>query len=326
MKKRVLTGYRPTGKLHLGHLHGNLHTMLELQEEFECFFFIADWHALTTDYADTKNLKDFTKEMVIDWLAIGLDPKKSVIYRQSDVPEIAELALYLSMLTPIAWLERNPTYKEQLKELKKKEIATHGFIGYPVLQAADILSVHADFVPVGEDQLPHLELTREIARRFNHFYGDYLKEPSAKLSRAKRVPGMDGRKMSKSYNNAIYLDDDDAAIEKKVMKMITDEKKIRIDDPGRPEICNVFELHRIYSPDKVEEIEKRCRSGELGCVEDKKELAKKIIASLATFRKRKEEITSDPSLYDDVLTDGAVKARKVITETLQTVRKKMNID
>ena len=326
MKKRVLTGYRPTGKLHLGHLHGNLHTMLELQVEFECFFFIADWHALTTDYANTENLKSFTKDMVIDWLAVGLDPSKCVIYRQSDVPEIAELALYLSMLTPIAWLERNPTYKEQLVELKKKEIATHGFIGYPVLQAADILSVHADFVPVGEDQLPHLELSREIARRFNHIYGDYLKEPAARLSKAKRVPGIDGRKMSKSYNNAIYLDDDDVTIEKKVMKMITDEKKIRRDDPGRPEVCNVFEIHRIYSPDRIEEIEKTCRSGELGCVDDKRELAKRIIASLGPFREKKKELTSNPSLYENVLAEGAIKAHDVISDTLKTVRKMIKID
>lgn len=326
MEKRVLTGYRPTGKLHLGHLHGNLKNMLELQEKYECFFFVADWHALTTDYADTSDLLEFESEMVLDWLAVGLDPNKCAIYRQSDISETAELALYLSMLTPIAWLERNPTYKEQLRELKAKEIATHGFLGYPVLQAADILGVHADFVPVGEDQLPHLELSREIARRFNHFYGKYLKEPAAMLSHAKRVPGTDGRKMSKSYGNAIYLDDDAEAVAKKVMKMITDPQKIRRNDPGRPEICNVYELHKIYSPDRIEEIGNCCRSGELGCVEDKRNLAERINTSLEPFRMRRAEFADDPAAADKVLAEGAAKARPLIADTLHHVRRLMHIE
>ncbi|MCK4268542.1 MAG: tryptophan--tRNA ligase, partial [Actinomycetia bacterium] len=252
--KRVLTGYRPTGKLHLGHMVGNLQNMLDLQSTYDCYFFIADWHALTTDYAKTGQLGNYIEEMVLDWLAFGLDPEKCTIYRQSDVPEVAELALYLGMLTPLSWLERNPTYKEQLVELKNKEIATYGFIGYPVLQAADILIVHGEVVPVGEDQLPHLELSREIARRFNYLYGDYLTEPQAKLSIGKRVPGTDNRKMSKSYNNAIFLTDSPDEISKKVRKMVTDPARIRRDDPGHPDVCSVFALHKIFTPAEVERI------------------------------------------------------------------------
>lgn len=326
MEKRVLTGYRPTGKLHLGHLHGNLKNMLELQDKYDCYFFVADWHALTTDYADTGKLLQYIYEMVLDWLAVGLDPQKCAIYRQSDMPEIAELALYLSMLTPIAWLERNPTYKEQLQELKAKEIATHGFLGYPVLQAADILAVHADFVPVGEDQLPHLELGREIARRFNHFYSKYLKEPSAMLSHAKRVPGTDGRKMSKSYNNAIYLDDNPEIVAKKVMQMITDPQKIRKNDPGRPDICTVYELHKIYSPDRIDEIGDCCRRGELGCVQDKKDLAARINESLEPFRARHAALGRDPETVERVLVQGAAKARPVIADTLHNVRRLIKIE
>lgn len=326
MKKRVLTGYRPTGQLHLGHLHGNLNNMLALQEKYECFFFIADWHALTTDYADTDNLLHYTDEMVLDWLAVGLDPDKCAIYRQSDMPEIAELALYFSMFTPIAWLERNPTYKEQLKELKVKEIATHGFIGYPVLQAADILSVHADFVPVGEDQLPHLELSREIARRFNHLYGRYLKEPKALLSHAKRLPGTDGRKMSKSYGNAIYLNDDPETVTKKVKQMITDPKKIRLNDPGHPEVCTVFTLHQLYSGEQTDDIATRCRSGELGCVADKGDLAEKICRSLAPYQARRLELASNPSTVKSVLAGGYAKAHPIISETLHQARRLIKIE
>ena len=300
--------------------------MLGLQDKYECFFFIADWHALTTNYADTDKLLQYVDEMVLDWLAIGLDPNKCAIYRQSDMMEIAELALYFSMLTPIAWLERNPTYKEQLNELKAKEIATHGFIGYPVLQAADILSVHADFVPVGEDQLPHLELSREIARRFNHFYGKYLKEPKALLSHTKRLPGIDGRKMSKSYGNAIYLNDEPETIAKKVMKMITDPEKIRKNDPGHPEICSVFALHKLYSPEQAEDIAARCRSGELGCVADKGDLAEKICSSLKPYQKRRLELARDPDTVKKVLAGGAAKAHPLISETLHQVRRLIKIE
>jgi tryptophanyl-tRNA synthetase len=324
--KTVLTGYRPTGKLHLGHLHGNLKNMLQLQEKFHCYFFVADWHALTTDYANTNQLQEYTKEMIIDWLSIGLDPKKSVIYRQSDLPEIAEISLYFSMITPLAWLERNPTYKEQQQELKNKDISTYGFLGYPVLQAADILSVRADFVPVGEDQLPHLELAREIARRFNHFYGSYLNEPQAILSKVKRLPGIDGRKMSKSYGNAIFLSDDEATVVKKVMKMITDPEKIYKGDPGHPDICTVYAFHKIYSPEAVEEIAAECRSGRLGCVKDKQDLAARINLALSEFRKIRQSLAQSPEKVDRVLKDGAAKAGLVVRETLSEIRKLVKID
>jgi len=323
--KRVLTGYRPTGRLHLGHMVGNLQNMLDLQSKYECHFFVADWHALTTDYADTSKLVDFSYEMVLDWLAFGLDPEKSVIYRQSDVPEVAELALYLGMLTPLAWLERNPTYKEQLVELKNKEITTYGFLGYPVLQAADILIVHGELVPVGEDQLPHLELSREIARRFNYLYGDYLTEPQALLSKGKRMPGTDGRKMSKSYNNAIFLTDEPDVIYKKVQKMVTDPARVRRSDPGHPEVCSVFAVHGIFSALELDRIETECREGVMGCTDCKKYLAVSISEALADFRGRRLELSERPELAEEVLQDGAGRARRIAAETMKEVRARMNI-
>lgn len=299
--------------------------MLELQDKYECYFFVADWHALTTDYADTSKLTDYANEMVLDWLAFGLDPRKSTIYRQSDVPQVAELALYLGMLTPIAWLERNPTYKEQLTELKNKEIATYGFIGYPVLQAADIMIVHGDLVPVGEDQLPHLELSREIARRFNHIFGDCLTEPKALLSEGKRVPGTDGRKMSKSYGNAIFMTDEPEEIKAKVRKMITDPARIRRDDLGHPEVCSVFAMHGIFTKDQSERIESECRSAAIGCTECKGLLADAISDALAGFRSRRAELAAGPELALEVLEAGAEKARRLAAETLHEVRHRMNI-
>ena len=323
--KRVLTGYRPTGRLHLGHMVGNLQNMLDLQSKYECHFFVADWHALTTDYADTTNLIDFSYEMVLDWLAFGLDPEKSVIYRQSDVPEVAELALYLGMLTPLAWLERNPTYKEQLAELKNKEITTYGFLGYPVLQAADILIVHGDLVPVGEDQLPHLELSREIARRWNYLYGDYLKEPQAILSKGKRMPGTDGRKMSKSYNNAIFLTDEPDQIYKKVQKMVTDPARVRRSDPGHPDVCSVFAVHQIFTTDEIKKIETECREAVIGCTDCKKLLAVSISEALADFRGRRLELSERPELAEEVLQEGGVRARRIADETMKEVRSRMHL-
>ncbi len=240
MAQRILTGYRPTGKLHLGNLHGNLKEMIELQEKAECFFFIADWHALTTDYQDPSCMREYTEEMVLDWLAAGIDPGKAAVYRQSDLPEVAEFQLYLSMITPLGWLERVPSFKEQQEQLQGKDISTHGFLGYPVLQAADILMVRADGVPVGEDQLPHLELTREIVRRFNFLYGETFKEPQSLLSRSPRIPGTDGRKMSKSYGNFISLTDPPDEMRKKVLSMITDPARRTRKDPGDPEKCSAF--------------------------------------------------------------------------------------
>lgn len=326
-KKRMLTGYRPTGRLHLGHWHGNLVNMLKYQSEYDSFYFIADWHALTTDYADTSELTANTAEMVLDWLAAGLDPGVCKIYRQSDLPEVAELHLYLSMITPLGWLERNPTYKEQQQQLTTKDVSTHGFLGYPVLQCADIVIMHADVVPVGEDQLPHLELSREIVRRFTHFYGEYLIEPQALVSHAKKVPGTDGRKMSKSYDNAIFLTDDAGTVTAKVRQMITDPTKIRKADPGDPEVCSVFELDRSYAtPDELAAIDADCRSGKLGCVEHKNALAERINATLEGFQERRAELACEADLVEKTLTQGAAKVRPIAAEAIGTVRKLIRIE
>ncbi len=325
---RLLTGYRPTGKLHIGHYVGNMQNMIRMQDEYECFFFIADWHALTTKYKDPSTLKDDTNEMVIDWIALGLDPKKCIIYKQSDLREVAELHLYLSLITPMGWLERNPTYKEQLKELGAKLVYTYGFIGYPVLQAADILIMHADKVPVGEDQLPHLELTREIARRFNYYYKDkgYLKEPEAILSETPRVLGTDGRKMSKSYGNAIYLSDNPDEIKKKVRKMITDPARIHPHDPGHPEVCSVFAVHQQFSTEMLPDIENQCREGTRTCVDCKDILAKRLADKFEDFRQAREEYMMMPGFVDDILEGGLRRAKPVAEVTIHEVRKRMNIE
>ncbi len=326
-KKRMLTGYRPTGRLHLGHWHGNLLNMLKYQAEYESYFFIADWHALTSDYADTSQLLANVEEMILDWLAAGIDPDKCNIYRQSDLPEVAELHLYLSMITPLGWLQRNPTYKEQQEQVTTKDLSTYGFLGYPVLQCADIVIMGADVVPVGEDQLPHLELAREIVRRFTHFYGDYLIEPQALVSHAKKVPGTDGRKMSKSYDNAIFLTDEKDDVAKKVRQMITDPAKIRKDDPGDPDICSVFELDKAYaSAEELAKIDKECRAGTLGCVEHKLGLAERTSASLADFQTRRAELGGVAGLVDQTLAEGAAKVRPIAEEAMHTVRKLMKVE
>ena len=251
MRKRVLSGMRPTGRLHLGNFSGALENWKRLQEEYESFFFIADWHALSTDYANTSQLRDFTHEMLIDWLSAGLDPEKCTIFIQSHVPEHAELHILLSMITPLPWLERVPTYKQQQQELKEKDLSTYGFLGYPLLQSADILVYKADYVPVGIDQLPHLELTREVARRFNFLYKPVFPEPEALMTEFPKIPGTDGKKMSKSYNNAIYLSDTKDEVWEKLRTMVTDPKRIKRTDPGDPEICPVFSLHRVYSSQEI---------------------------------------------------------------------------
>jgi len=325
VKKRVVSGNRPTGKLHIGHYHGALKNWIELQDKYDCFFFVADWHALTTKYDETKNLRKDVEEMVIDWIAAGLNPSKCTIYRQSDVPEVAELNLYFSMITPISWLERCPTYKEMINEINYKDISTHGFLGYPILQVADIVLYHGELVPVGEDQLPHLELGREIVRRFNHFYGQYFSEPQAILSQAKRVPGIDGRKMSKSYGNAINLSDSPEEILKKVQMMITDPARIKRTDLGHPDVCLVHGLHKIYSDD-VDKITEGCKAGEIGCVECKKLLAERINESLADFRKRRAELEGDSDKVWDILREGAKKVKPIAQETLNEVRKRVRID
>ena len=300
MKQRVLSGMRPSGRLHLGHLHGALSNWVELQKSYDCFYFVADWHALTTEYENTSNIKNNSIDMVIDWLSVGVDPEKSTIFVQSQLPEHAELYLFLSMITPLPWLERCPTYKEQLKEIKLRDLHTYGFLGYPVLQAADILIYKADKVPVGEDQLPHLELTREIARRFNSFYGEILAEPKALLTKTPKVPGNDGRKMSKSYNNCVYLSDEPNIISKKVSAYITDPARIHPADLGHPEICPVFSLHKIYS-ENHKEIGGSCEKGKIGCVKCKQMLTSEIVKSIEPIQKKQKEFKQNPEAINKIL-------------------------
>ena len=261
----IVSGMRPTGRLHLGHFHGALENWLRLQREYQCYFFVADWHALTTDYATPQGIQQNMLEMVMDWLSIGLDPARAVIFRQSQVKEHAELHLIYSMITPVPWLERNPTYKEQIKELTGKDLSTYGFLGYPVLQAADITIYKANKVPVGVDQAPHVELTREIVRRFNQLYQPIFPEPEVLLTEAQKVPGLDGRKMSKSYGNAVFLSDTPQEIDQKLSRMMTDPARVRRSDPGEPEKCPAFQLHKIYcTPEEIEQVSVGCRSAGIG--------------------------------------------------------------
>ena len=290
----VLSGMRPSGKLHLGNYYGALVNWLELQKQFQCFYMVADWHALTSDYADTSSVEANVWDMVLDWLASGLDPTQCVIFRQSWIKEHAELHLMLSMITPVPWLERNPTYKEQIQEVKNKDLSTYGFLGYPVLQAADILVYKATRVPVGEDQLPHLELTREIARRFNHFYGDTFPEPQAMLTRSPKILGVDGRKMSKSYNNAVLISDSKEQVAAKVKVMYTDPTKIRVNDKGHPEGCVVYNTHKLYTPE-VADIKQRCEAGTLGCVACKGRLIETLNAGLEPIRRAERATMGSPS-------------------------------
>ena len=324
-RSRVLTGYRPTGPLHVGHWFGNVQNMLRLQEEHDAFFFIADWHALTTDYDRTAELPAKVRGLLLDWLAAGIDPSKSTVYRQSDVPEVAELTLLLGMLTPLGWLERVPTFKERLRDLAERDIANYGLLGYPVLQTADIAIVRGELVPVGEDQLPHLELSREIVRRFNRHYGDTLVEPQALLSEAALIPGTDGRKMSKSLGNDIGLRDDPETKRKKIKTMITDPQKIRLGDRGHPEVCPVFALHRELSRDILAQTEAGCRAGTLPCVKCKENLADRLIPYFEPFRQRREELENTPGLAEEVLATGAAKVRPVVEETMKNVRDAMSL-
>lgn len=326
MKKIMLTGFRPTGRLHLGHLHGNIKNMVKNQNDYDNFFFLVDWHALSTEYQNPKNIKTNLLDCVIDLISLGIDPELTHLYRQSDIPEIAELTLYLSMITPLSWLERCPTYKEQIKEIKSKDLSTLGFFSYPVLMAADILIVNADIIPVGEDQLPHLEITREIARRFNFLYGNYFKEPAAMLSRATRVPGTDGRKMSKSYDNAIFLSDDFDSIKKKVRSMITDPKRIHLRDPGNPQVCNVFTFYKLYKESGIEEIENRCKNGQIGCTACKDEIAGLIFHSLKDFQIKRKELENNIGYVYKILEKGKNEVKEISKTTILDVRKKMGID
>lgn len=326
-KGRVLSGMRPTGKLHFGHYHGVLANWLKLQEEYECFFFVADWHALTTDYANTSGIRENIRQMLLDWLSVGIDPKKATIFRQSDIKEHAELFVLLSMITPLSWLERNPTYKEQLNEIKDKDLHTFGFLGYPVLQTADIIIYKAEKVPVGIDQAPHLELSREITRRFNHFYGPVFPEPQTLLTSSPRVLGTDGRKMSKSYGNAILLSDSPEEVEKKMLHMMTDTARKRRTDPGNPDVCPLYiTFHLNYSDEKtLEWVREGCTQAKIGCTECKRAVIPKVLAMLEPIQKKRSELEKDPALLESILKEGGEKAAKVAQDTMKDVRKAMGL-
>jgi tryptophanyl-tRNA synthetase len=393
---RVLSGMRPTGRLHLGHYHGVLKNWLELQHEYECFFFVADWHALTTHYEDPSLIPEATREMVVDWLAAGINPGSATLFVQSRIPEHAELHLLLSMITPLGWLERVPSYKDQQEKLKEKDLATYGFLGYPLLQSADILMYKAGLVPVGEDQVAHVEMTREIARRFNHVYGkepDFeaqadqaarkmgkknyklfdklrrayqeqgdhealevaraliesqgnitigdrerlfgyiegggriiLPEPQALLTKASKMPGLDGQKMSKSYNNTIALRDDPARVEKALRTMPTDPQRVRRSDPGEPEKCPVWQFHRIYSNDPMRDwVQQGCRSAGIGCLDCKQPIIDAVLAELGPIQERAREYEAQPELLRNVINDGCEAAREVARETMDEVRRAMSL-
>ena len=394
---RVLSGMRPTGALHLGHYNGVLENWLKLQHEYQCLFFVADWHALTTHYDSPEVIEQNVWEMLIDWLAAGIDPSQATLFIQSKVPEHAELHLLMSMMTPLGWLERVPTYKDQQEKLSEKDLSTYGFLGYPLLQSADILIYRANLVPVGEDQVPHIEFTREIARRFNHIYGKepgfeekaeeaikklggkksklyrellnkyqeqgeddaleagralleeaaslsfgdrerlfgylegggkmILSEPQSLLTAASKMPGLDGQKMSKSYNNTISLREDEASIDKKIRTMPTDPARVRRTDPGNPEKCPVWQLHVIYSNETTNAwVKEGCKSAGIGCIECKQPLIKSIGETLTPIRERAQQYIDDPALVRNIIADGNDKARKLASETMRDVREAMGLD
>jgi tryptophanyl-tRNA synthetase len=328
-RKRVLSGMRSTGKLHLGNYVGALANWVGMQDQYECFFMVADWHALTTDYADTSRIKENSLEVALDWLAAGLDPGKSVIFIQSHVPAHAELHLLFSMITPLGWLERVPTYKEQRENIKDKDLGTYGFLGYPVLQAADILVYKADFVPVGEDQVAHVELTREVARRFNGFYGtkkEVFPEPQSLLTPAPRLPGTDGRKMSKSYGNTILLTDREPVVRQKLKTMVTDPARVRRSDPGNPDVCPVGDLHKIFSSkDTMAKVNEGCRSAGIGCIECKGWAADALVSILNPMQQRRKKYEDNPRLAWDILEAGSAKARDVADATMREARAAMGM-
>lgn len=319
--KRILSGMRPTGLLHLGNYHGALANWVEMQDQYDCFYFIADWHALTSDYEDTGRIAENTNHMLLDWLSVGLSPEKCTFFVQSAIKEHAELFLLLSMITPVPWLERNPTYKDQIVQLQSKDLSTFGFLGYPVLQAADIIMYKADGVPVGIDQVPHVEITREIARRFNHLFGNTFPEPEAILTKAFKILGADRRKMSKSYGNAIFLADSPEEVSAKVSGMITDPQRARRSDPGNPDVCNVYDFHKMYTDSKaVDEINEQCRSAQIGCVDCKGIMAKNLIAYLEPSREKRAYYDARPELVRDIIESGNDRARAVARQTMADVR------
>jgi len=324
MTETVLSGLRPTGRVHLGNYFGALKNWVDLQDtgSYNCFFFVADIHALTTDYADTAALAAYTREAVLDWLAVGLDPRKATVFLQSRVPQHAELALYFSMITPLGWLERVPTYKDQIEQLRSKDLATHGFLGYPVLMTADIAVYRANLVPVGEDQASHLEICREIVRRFNSLYGEVFPEPRALYTPTPKINGIDGRKMSKSYNNTIGVTEPAESVAEKVMAMVTDPARARRQDPGNPDNCNLFPFHVLNSPPgEVKIVDEECRPAARGCVDCKKHLISHLNPALEVFRRKREELlASSADVVREVLHAGDARARTVAEETMERVR------
>jgi tryptophanyl-tRNA synthetase len=353
-RARVLSGMRPTGRLHLGNYMGALYNWVKLQHEYECYFFIADWHALTTDYADTVLVQESIRDVAIDFLAAGLAPE--LIFVQSDVKQHAELDVLLGNITPVTWLERVPTYKDQQEELKEKDLATYGFLGYPLLQSADILLYKPEFVPVGQDQAAHVEITREIARRFNHIYGakssggnaaikgetsdkeklvaelrqqiatEILPEPKVLLTPSPKLPGLDGRKMSKSYNNAIYLSDPEPDVRSKLKTMVTDPARVRRTDPGNPDVCPVFDLHKVFSTETVQqEVREGCTTAGIGCIQCKGWLADAVVHELEPMQERRAEYSSNDGLINDILDQGAFRAQLTAEETMRQVRSAMGL-
>ncbi len=324
--KRVLSGLRPTGKIHIGNYFGALINWVNLQKEYECFYEVADWHVLTTDYKNTEKIKEYIIEAVCDWISIGIDPEKSVIFIQSQVKEHAELYLLFGMLISIARLERNPTVKEQVRDLGLEENISYGHLGYPVLQASDILIYKANLVPVGEDQLPHIEITREIARRFNYLYGETFPLPEPILTKTPRVPGIDGKaRMSKSLNNTIFVDEEPEELERKIMKAYTDPMKIKLGDPGHPDGCVVFAYHSLIDGKENPEIREGCESGKLGCVECKKNCINKMVSFLAPFREKKKGLKKNIKRIIEIIEVGNKKAQEVAKNTLEDVREKMKL-
>lgn len=327
VKKRVLSGVQPSGRLHIGNLVGALQNWVRIQDEYDCFYFVADWHALTSQYADTSSIRENVTDVLINMLAAGLDPEKSTIFLQSSLPEHAELHLILSMITPLGWLERVPSYKEKQFEIKDKDLNTYGFLGYPLLQAADILMYKADYVPVGIDQMPHLEMTREICRRFNTFYGNVFPEPEGLLTKFPKVPGVDGRKMSKSYNNCVYLSDTPEDVDKKIRTMMTDPQRIRRTDTGDPELSPVFQLHKIFSTkEEQDEVAEGCRTAGIGCLDCKKVLIKNLFKVLEPIWEKRKELIAKPEYIKEVISAGTEKAKKISDQTMIDVRKAIKFD
>lgn len=325
--ERILSGMRPSGRLHLGNYLGALQNWVQLQDDYEAYYFIADWHALTTGYADTAQIRDWVCDIAIDYLSAGLDPQKSVLFIQSRVPEHAELHLLLSMLTPLPWLERIPTYKEQQQELRDRDLNTYGFLGYPLLQSADIIIYKAHWVPVGIDQVSHIEFTREVVRRFHHLYQtEVFPEPQPKLTHVPKLLGLDGRKMSKSYNNVIYLSDSAAELTQKVKTMMTDPARQRRTDPGNPEICPVFDFHRVYSSEaERQDVAQGCRTAGIGCIDCKGTLIHNMLTQLQPLHEKRAYYTDHPDEAMQIFEAGSQRARQVAQETMQQVREAVHI-